>query len=250
MKPIASADRRRDPRAGFALLEMLAALAIAVLLFAVLAQFSSQAAHNWNRGESSIAAMEMLTRGLGRLDTDLTLALPMRPPGTDSPNVLFTGDNNQLMFVAATGFGAGDKGVELISIQVVKEEDGIALVRQRGPVTTAPTPLRDPVVLLHGRMQVQFSYRDADGKTVQAWTDRPQLPKAVAVYVFGAGGLPVFPVPVLLNLPANLAASCLNDNGGGDNGGCPNQQQQGQPQQGQQQQGQQSQNAKNPADED
>jgi len=246
LKPIASADSRSNLRAGFALLEMLAALAIAVALFAILAQFSNQAVRNWNRGESSIAAMEMLTRGLGRLGTDLTLALPMRPPGTDSPNVLFTGDNNQMMFVAATGFGAGDRGVELISVSVVKEDDGsgVALVRQRGPVTTVPTPLRDPVVLMRGRIQVQFSYRDADGQTVQKWTDQRQLPKAVAVYVFGATGLPVFPVPVLLNLPTNLAASCLS--GDDDSGGCPTQQRQQQ----QQQQQQQPQNTKNPNNED
>jgi hypothetical protein len=203
---------------------MLAALTIAVLVFALLAQFSSQSVRNWNRGESSIAAMEMLTRGIGRLGTDLSLALPMRPAGTDSPNVLFKGDASQMQFVAATGFGAGNKGLELIVISVVKEENGISLVRQRGPVSTMAAPLRDPVVLLHGRMQVQFAYHDEFGQTVQSWSDRPQLPKSVAVSVYGASGLPVFPVPVLLDLPSDMAASCLT---GEDesSAGCPNNQQ-------------------------
>jgi prepilin-type N-terminal cleavage/methylation domain-containing protein len=233
---IASADRRPDPQRGFALLEMLAALTIAGAVFALLAQFTNLSVHNWNRGESAIASMEMLTRGLGRLGADLTLALPMRPPGTDTPNMLFRGDPDRIQFVAATGFGAGDRGLELISVSVIKEENGIAVVRERAPVTTVTTPFRDPVVLLRGRLQVQFVYRDADGQTVQSWSDRPQLPRSVGVYVYNSAGLPVFPVPVQLNLPANLAASCLT--GDDDSGGCPqDRQQQQRRQQRQQQQG-------------
>jgi hypothetical protein len=201
------------------------------------------AVRNWNRGESSIAAMEMLTRGLGRLGSDLDLALPMRPPGTDTPNLLFRGDPDRIQFVAATGFGAGDRGLELISVSVIKEEDGIALVRERAPVSTVATSFRDPVILLRGRLQVQFAYRDSDGQTLPTWWDRPQLPRSVGVYVYGATGLPVFPVPVQLNVPTNLAAGCLT--GDDDSGGCPQDQQQQQRRQQQQQQQQDAADAAN-----
>jgi general secretion pathway protein J len=210
-----------------------------------LAQFSSESVRNWNRGESTIASMEMLTRGLGRLGTDLTLALPMRPPGTDTPNVLFRGDPDRIQFVAATGFGAGDHGLELISVSVIKDEDGIALVRERAPVTSVPTPFRDPVVLLRGRLQVQFAYRDDAGQTAVSWMDRPQLPRSVGVYVYSANGLPVFPVPVQLNLPTNLGVGCFT--GDDDSGGCPQDRQQQQRRQQQQQQQQQQQGAANAA---
>lgn len=224
MKHIASAGRpsRADARAGFALIEMLAALTIAVIILALLAQFTSQSLRNWNRGESTIAVMEMLTSGLGRLKADLALALPMRPPGTDSTSVMFAGDARQLLFVAATGFGAGDRGMELISVTVADEEDGIALVRQRGPVMTGPAPLRDPVVLLRGRMQLQFSYRDDDGQMLATWSNRERLPKAVAVDIRNPAGVSVFPAPLVLRLPTNMAAACLA--GAGEDsgaGGCP-----------------------------
>ena len=210
MKHCASAGRpRADARAGFALLEMLAALTIAVAILALLAQFTSQSLRNWNRGESTIAIMEMLTSGLGRLKTDLALALPMHPPGSDSTSVMFAGSAGQLLFVAATGFGAGDRGVELISVTVTKDEDGIAVVRQRGPVTTGPAPLRDPVVLLRGRMQVRFSFRDDNGQTLASWVNRDGLPKTVAVDIFNNAGVSIFPVPVLMKLPANLGGACV-----------------------------------------
>jgi general secretion pathway protein J len=232
LKHSASAGQpRADARAGFALIEMLAGLTIAVAILALLAQFTSQSLRNWNRGESTIAVMEMLTTGLGRLKTDLALAVPMRAPGSDNPSVMFSGDAGQLLFVAATGFGAGNRGLELVSVNMTRDADGVvALVRQRGQVTTGPTPLRDPVVLLHGRMQFAFSYRDEDGQTLTSWTNRERLPKAVVLDLRNTAGVSVFPTPVVFNVPTNMAAACISGDGGdggdgGNAGGCPGQQQ-------------------------
>jgi hypothetical protein len=210
LKPIASADPHADPRAGFALIEMLAALAIAVAVLALLAQFTAQTLRNWSRGESTIATMEMLTSGLGRLRADLAQALPMRPPGTDSESIIFSGEPNRLLFVS-TGSAAGDRGLALISVTVQEDQDGIAVIRERGSVATAGTLLRDPVILLRGRMRVQFSYRGPDGQPTATWTGQPQLPKAVAVDIFDLSGASVFPVPFVIPLPTNLLAACLSD---------------------------------------
>lgn len=205
-----SADRRPDPRAGFTLIETLAALAIAAAIFAVISEFAGRALRNWNRGDVTIAAMEMLTRGLGRLETDLSLALPMSVPGTDGSTVMFKGDATGLVFVAATGFGAGDRGLELISISILPDGDGITVVRQRGPAANPLPELRDPVVLLRGRMQIRFSYRDRNGQVASSWISRAELPSVVAVEVFGAAGNPIFPVPAMLRLPTNSSAECIN----------------------------------------
>ena len=133
MKHSGSASRRADARAGFSLIETLAALAIAAAIFAVVAEFAGRALRTWNRGEVTISVMEMLTRGLGRLSTDLSLALPMSTPGTDGATVLFSGDANQMMFAAATGFSAGDRGVELLTISSAIEGDSLVLGACSGP---------------------------------------------------------------------------------------------------------------------
>ena len=226
MKHSASAGPpRADGRAGFALLEMLAALTIAVAILGVLAQFTSQSLRNWNRGESTIAVMEMLTSGLARLKTDLSLAIPMRLPGSDTTTVIFAGEPGSLLFVAATGFGASDRGVELLSINVVTDQDGIAIVRQRGQVTSGQTPLRDPVVLLRGRMQAQFTYQDSDGQTVATWKNRDQLPKAVSLNILNQAGVAVFPVPFMMKLPVNQAGGCAVSGESDGSTGCPTGQQ-------------------------
>jgi general secretion pathway protein J len=210
LKPFGSAERRPDPRAGFSLLETLAALAIAAAAFAIIAEFSARALRNWNRGEEVIAAMEMLTRGIGRLQTDLSLSLPMSAPGSDGSTVLFNGQANSLLFAAATGFGAGNRGVELISVSIIADNDMTSVVRNRGPVANPQPVLRDPVVLLRGRMQIRFTYRDHNGQTSSSWVGRPELPSAVAVEIFGAQGNAIFPVPAVLALPQNYSVECFN----------------------------------------
>lgn len=207
MKPFASAKRRSN--AGFTLIETLAALAIAGAVFAVIAEFAGRTLRNWHHGGSTIAVMEMLTRGLGRMETDLASAVPMSPPGSDGATVYFTGDASKLSFVSATGFGVGNRGLEMVNIAATQDNDDVLVVRRRGPVLNPPAPMRDPVVLLQGRIQVRFAYRDAEGKTFKTWEARPDLPAAVLVQVLGQDGAPVFPSAFVLPVPVSLAADCL-----------------------------------------
>lgn len=203
---------RSVSNAGFSLIETLAALAIAGAVFAVISEFSGRLLLNWNRSESTISVMEMLSRGLGRMGTDLTLALPMTPPGTDGSIAYFSGDATRLTFVAATGFGVGDRGLELLDFSMVDNKDDFYLVRQRAPVSNPPSQFKDPVMLLHGRMQVRFSFRDRDGRFVDTWSKRPDMPSAVGVQVIGASG-PIFPRPLIFPVPVNLSVDCLITDG-------------------------------------
>ena len=191
------------------MIETLAALAIAAAIFAVVAEFAGRALRTWNRGETTISVMEMLTRGLGRLSNDLSLALPMSLPGTDGATVLFSGDANQMAFAAATGFNAGDRGIEQITIASAVEGDILVLMRMRGPVSNPPAQPRDPVELLRGRMQIRFSYRDQKGQVLPTWTNRPELPSAVLVEIFGPARNSIFPTPVLMPIPMNFGVDCL-----------------------------------------
>jgi general secretion pathway protein J len=212
LKPAASVARS-NPRAGFTLLETLAALAIAAAAFAVIVDFSMRTLRNWHRGDQAIAAMEMITRGVARLQTDLAVALPMSVPGGDGAAVLFKGDANSLVFAAATGFGTGNRGVEMISVSAFADGEDIALIRNRGPVANPQPELRDPVVLMKGRMRVRFSYRDQNGKTEPTWIEQAELPAAVAIEIFGAQGNPILPVPALIRLQQNFSVECLNPPG-------------------------------------
>lgn len=206
-----SSNRRR----GFSLIEVMVALAIAAAAFAVIAEFAGRTLRNWNRGSSTIAVMEMLTRGLGRMGTDLSLAVAMTPPGTDGSTVYFIGDAGHMLFAAATGFGAGNRGLELINISAIADHDEVQLIRSRGPVANPPPTFRDPVTLLNGRMTLRFAYRDRTGRVTDTWAKKAELPSAVTVAVFGPTGAPIFPAALVFPLRVNGSIDCL-DSGGAD----------------------------------
>jgi len=205
--------RRRSRSAGFTLIETLAALAIAGAIFAVIAEFAGRTLRNWHHGEATIAVMEMLTRGLGRLQLDLDSVVPMSPPGTDGSTVYFAGNASAMRFVAATGFGVGNRGVELLNISAKTDHDDLLLVRERGPILNPAAQLSDPVVLMRGRIQIRFAYRDAGGQVHDSWGNRSDLPSAVLVQVLGQDGAPVFPTAFVLPVPVSLGADCLVDAG-------------------------------------
>lgn len=215
-----SAPSPAEARAGFTLLEALVSLAIASVILSGIAMVAAQVLRNWDRGSTTIAAMEMLTTGLARLGTDLSLALPVRPPGSEDSKILFQGEETKLMFVAATGFGAGNRGVELLTVEVVPDGEGIALVRKRGTVASLGSMQTDPVVLLRGRATPRFAYRDEAGVRTPVWAGRSKLPASVEIEILGASGTPIFPVPAVLPLPSRLAPDCLTEDDREDSDAC------------------------------
>jgi hypothetical protein len=114
-----------------------------------------------------------------------------------------------MTFVAATGFGVGDRGLELINVSVSGEGDNIFLTRVRSPVSNPPQQFRDPVVLLQGKMQARFIYMDRTGKAFETWANRPNLPAAVAVQLDVPQRGPLFPRPVILPIPVNTSVDCI-----------------------------------------
>jgi len=201
-------------RAGFSLLEVLAALAITVLLVVAFAPFASQLVLTWGRGTRTAEFVDMLTRANDRIERDLLASVPMTITRGDKTSMLFRGGPGHVMFASATGFGVGRGGLELVSIGI--EQDGpnaTVLVRRRAPMrdaALAPSGFRDPVTLLAGPYRYRFSFVAADGTRVATWQDRPDMPARVELAIV-AGDRPVLPAALSFFVPANLSAACITD---------------------------------------
>lgn len=214
MRPSVSAQARRSrANAGFTLVEALAALAIAGVLLAIIAEFAGRTLANWSRGHRTIAIVETVTRGLARMELDLSGIVPMSLPGGDGNTTYFAGDQAQIVFVSATGFAPGHRGVELLHFSVDRDGDDTVVVRTRGLVLNPPPRFSDPVQIFRGPMKVRFYFLGRDGKIVESWNGRPDIPQAVMVDIKSANGAPVFASAFTLPVRVNFSADCLGDSG-------------------------------------
>jgi type II secretory pathway component PulJ len=212
---------RRKPasaRAGFSLVEVLAALVVTTLLILALTPLAGQMLATWARGSEAARAVELKTRGLGRLREDLRQAIAWSGFGLTENLLMFRGTDTSMSFPVSTGLGVGRDGVEMLSITVDTSVDGRALVRRRAPlIGSTHGVMSDPVVLFSGPFKYVFRYYTRDGLSQPVWSNRTELPARVELIVTDRRG-PIFSAPVELPVFASLSAGCLVSSG---LPGCP-----------------------------
>lgn len=208
-------------QAGFSLLEVLAALVVTMLLVLALTPFIGQMLSTWARGSETARLVELMTRGVDVLRSDLRHAIVWTGNKESDTAAQFRGSEFALSFLAATGLGPGRDGVQMISITVAPSADGRALVRRSAP-PPGPTPgvFADPVVLFSGPFSYRFTYTSRKGQDVSVWTDARELPARVALAIVGENG-PILKAPLEFPVLASLSAACLADK---NQPGCPNSQ--------------------------
>jgi prepilin-type N-terminal cleavage/methylation domain-containing protein len=225
-----SRSHTREAAAGFTLIEMLAAVAIASVVIVATAALIHDVALNFDRGTKTVNDADRLLLGIERLAADLASARPVsQTDGPGSAQAAFTGEPAQVKFVAAGGDAGAEHGEEVVSL-TVEEADGLTrLVRRRakwsGPRSAfGALPLYDPVRLFEGRIDIVFAYGRlaADGKVTWSgtWTGQPFPPRLVRLTVRNRdSGIELIPGPqfvVRADAPPACAgpganAACLTD---------------------------------------
>jgi general secretion pathway protein J len=210
MRPDPSlASHRRPEEAGFGLLEAILALAIAGLVLAVITEIAGRTLRSWNAGLGTVAAIERTELGLARLAADLAALVPMHLATAEDEAVLFTGDERGMSFTALTPIDRTTDGLAVIEIGIETTGDGGVLVRRLRRGRDAGLRDGDRVVLISGRVDLAFSYRDRTGQRHTRWTGPGEVPSGVMVTLVGTrrgGGLPV---EVFLPIPTAIPISCL-----------------------------------------
>lgn len=200
-------------RAGFSLVEVLAALAATVLIVGAFSPFAAQLVGGWGRGARTAELVDMMTTAQARLGRDIGAAVPMFLTRGEETSMLFLGRAGYVIFPAATGFGPGRGGFELVSLSVETADGRTALMRRRAPLGADPDAggFRDAVALFEGRYRMAFTYVGADGVRREEWLDRPDLPVRVELAVLGPDGRPALAAPLVFAITANYPAACLAD---------------------------------------
>lgn len=182
-------------RAGFTLVETLAALAVASSIIVGAAALTHHVVAHFDHGERGVNDAERFALAMERLSRDFGAArhVALKPSGaiappapaspgangkkpeTPPPLVAFDGDGKSVVFVTASAIGAQAALEEVVTLSVEPAGESTRLVRRRAPWLGPDAGLdrgqaKDDVVLLEGRFDISFAYARVE-KGVASWKD-------------------------------------------------------------------------------
>jgi len=217
----------QSPRAGFSLIETLAALAIASTIILAIGALVHQSVFFFDHGTRTIDETDALARGIDALAGDFAAARFVTEKAGPGRRAAFAGTPTSILFITGGGRAARPPGEEVVSLAVENGDGGSTeLVRRRaawpGPRQrmTDANP-QDPVVLLKGTLTLSFSFsqRMPDGRLawVTHWTGEAGLPHSVRLNLLdtesGADLTAPPEFPLYADAPPNCAtgeAKCLS----------------------------------------
>ena len=152
--------------AGFTLLEILVGLFISSLILGGL----SLAMGSINRGyEQTTAAIDRqgtITTGLEVFHQDIS-RIERVVDGPDNPTrFLFSGGPREMFYVLAERPGSNEDGLYWVRLAIVKASDGSDILIRTRAAFSRPVPAlatigwKDEVVLIRGRLELGFTYRN------------------------------------------------------------------------------------------
>lgn len=193
--------RLRDSDAGFALVESIAVLALAALVFVTLLIATDLVSRNSAAAARRVTTMETLMTGLSAVRRDLEGARFIRIGVRPEDPILFSGSAQRVaVAVADDGTGLGN-GESLVLIQARYDEGRGALVRSSArmlPKTMGFGSIQfgNAAVLVSGPWRYLFSYADPQAGAERwrsTWTATARMPAAIRLEVLDPAGRRVVP---------------------------------------------------------
>jgi len=190
-------------RAGFTLVEVLAAFAIGAVIIAACAALIHNVVLNFDRGTKTVDVAERFVLAIDRLSADFASARAVARRTEAGPALAFLGEPGggqtpgKIIFVAAapvTGVPAGD---EVVMLTVEQDEKAMRLVRRRAPWLGPTSRFEDvapdnPVVLIEGKWSISFLFGRLTPERglawYSSWIGEAMLPRYVRLLVRDANG--------------------------------------------------------------
>ncbi|WP_159732817.1 prepilin-type N-terminal cleavage/methylation domain-containing protein [Methylosinus sp. Ce-a6] len=215
-------------RAGFTLVETLAALAVASSIIVGAATLTHHVAFHFDHGARSVDEAERLALAMERLARDFGAAsfVALTPAGASRKQpeerpapIAFDGSAERLVFVTASAIGARAALEEIVAFSIEPAGgESARLVRRRAPWLGPRAGLdaanaQDAVILLEGRFDMSFVYASIEDGAASwrvAWRGEAELPRLVRLDLRDREtGEQLFPGAEFV-LRADAPAACAN----------------------------------------
>ncbi|MEO4001264.1 prepilin-type N-terminal cleavage/methylation domain-containing protein [Mesorhizobium sp. CAU 1732] len=175
--------RKRSARAGFTLIEALASLVLATMLFGGLALYTGTWLRQWHgmiaRGgqEDTVAVI------LDRMVEDLEAAQPGYSNAQQAAAVRFTGHADAVTFVRPALGYEPRAGLDDITYSMGRAGSDDALIRARRDFMMSGGG--EDLPLMRGDLKLSFSYAGTDAALSPEWTSTNRLPSLVRIEISG-----------------------------------------------------------------
>jgi prepilin-type N-terminal cleavage/methylation domain-containing protein len=185
---------RDHRRAGFTLIEVLAALAIGSVIIMATAALIHDVARHFDRGTRGAQEAERVMLAVERLAQDFNSARFVGWTTERGPAVAFIGEPAtrdkpaKVVFVGNAGIMAGPQGEEVVALTVEPAGEVTRLVRRRAAWAGPRTRLeevspRDEVVLVEGALDILFAFGriapDGGLEWSESWIGQTTLPRFI-----------------------------------------------------------------------
>ncbi|MBU3887023.1 prepilin-type N-terminal cleavage/methylation domain-containing protein [Methylosinus sp. KRF6] len=231
----------REARAGFTLVETLAALAVAAAIIVGAAELVHHVALYFDRGALGVTEAERFALAMDRLSRDFgaarfVAASAERDERRSEPGpsgaarkgdekkarvIAFEGAPERIVFVSGSAVGARAAPEEALTLEVEPLRDGVTRLVRRRAVWLGPRSglfaeaASDAVVLLEGRYEISFAFARADAfgalTWVDSWTGRTELPRLVRLRLVDPASGANLVVGAEFIVWADAPAACARD---------------------------------------
>jgi general secretion pathway protein J len=203
---------RSDRRAGFTLLEVLAALAITAGFVATVLPYATRLATRWWVGETVVETADGWMQALARMSDDISAAIPYNLAQDGKPVIAFRSGPDFVLFLRPPLGPPRGTAFEMVSYRLRPTAGGMALIRQSGDADPRQFQ-RDPAgfgtatTLLEGPFRLRFAAIADDGGRKAAWTPGEAMPAAVELRMASEAGTAAPLLPARMAIAARPAPS-------------------------------------------
>jgi general secretion pathway protein J len=182
-------------QAGVTLIELVAALVVVALTFAIAGTGLRFLARSSDRGAELIARHDMLSRGLDALRRDIERLQRVVWKRGRNNEFIFSGDSKGLTFVGIEPPYPTQAAPFFLIYSILQKSDWGTLVRGRAPFDAGAKDINrlrgeDEVTVLEGPYTFRFSYyerKEGRERWVPRWTERDRLPELIRLEIVGLG---------------------------------------------------------------